>query len=135
MGDVCECQQLFPQAMLRPALAILALIALASPVLAAPEKRVWRVDSVVATRHGGSILVQARGAVQGGGWEHPRLKLSHRDGHTMVVEFLAQPPAPGAPVISGLLPVTAKATIRAERGAVTVKAMAEANDVTAQILH
>jgi hypothetical protein len=121
--------------MLRPALAILALLAFAVPALAAPEKRVWRVDSVIATRQGDSITVQARGAVQSGGWRHPRLKVSRGDAHTLVVEFLAQPPAPGATVITGLLPVTAKATIRDGRGAVTVKAMAEANDVTAQILH
>jgi hypothetical protein len=34
-----------------------------------------------------------------------------------------------------LLPVTAKITLRGGRGALAVKAMAEANEVTAQILH
>ena len=119
--------------MFRLALALLLLTAL--PASAAPEKRVWRVDSVVATEAHGSVLVEVKGAVQSGGWGHPRLRLSHSDVHTLVVEFLAQPPAASATVISGLLPVTAKITIRAEHGAVTVKALAEANEVTAQILH
>jgi hypothetical protein len=121
--------------MLRPALAILALLAFAVPAFAAPEKRVWRVDSVIATLANGSVAVQVKGAVRGGGWNHPRLKVFHSDAHTLVVEFLAQPPAPGAAVITGLLPLAAKATIRAGHRAVTVKAMAEANEVTAQILH
>ena len=121
--------------MLRPALVTIALLALTLPALAALEKRIWRVDSVIATMAGGVVTIEAKGAVMGGGWNHPRLKLNHGDGHTMVVEFLAQPPASGAAVITGLLPVTAKATIRAGPGAVTVKAMAEANEVTAQILH
>jgi hypothetical protein len=117
--------------MLRP---LLALLLLATPAIAAPEKRVWRVDSVIATQTGGAVVVEAKGAVQSGGWSHPRLKLSHGDGHTLVVEFLAQPPAAGTAVITALLPVTAKATIRAP-GMVTVKALGQANEVTAQILH
>ena len=63
------------------------------------------------------------------------LRLSHGDVHTLVVEFLAQPPSPGAVVIGGLLPVTAKLTIRDAHGTVAVKAMGQANEVTAQILH
>ena len=126
--------------MLRPALTafvlcLLALPALSTPSLAAPEKRVWRIDSVVATRAGNRVVVQVKGAVKSGGWSHPRLKLAHGDGHTLAVEFLAQPPAPDAAVITALMPVTAKVTLRARRGMVTVKAVAEANDVTAQILH
>jgi hypothetical protein len=121
--------------MLRPVLVFLALSLLALPAAAAPEKRVWRIDSVVATRTGNSVVVQVKGAVKSGGWSHPRLKLAHGDGHTLVVEFLAQPPAPDAVVITALMPMTAKATLRSGRGMVTVKAMAEANDVTAQILH
>ena len=125
--------------MFRPALTVfvlclLALPALTTPSSAAPEKRVWRVDSVVATRAGNRVVVQVKGGVKSGGWSHPRLKLAHSDGHTLVVEFLAQPPAPNAVVITALMPVTAKVTLRSGRGMVTVKAMAEANDVTAQIL-
>ena len=123
--------------MLRLAVTLLLLTALAAPlpVAAAPEKRIWRVDSVVATRDGGSLLVEVKGAVQSGGWNHARLRLSHGDVHTLVVEFLAQPPSPGAVVIGGLLPVTAKLTIRDTHGTVAVKAMGQANEVTAQILH
>ena len=120
--------------MFRPLLALLALCLIALPAQAA-EKRVWRVDSVVATRAGNTVVVQVKGAVKSGGWSHPRLKLAHGDGHTLAVEFLAQPPAPDAAVITALMPVTAKVTLRARRGMVTVKAVAEANDVTAQILH
>jgi hypothetical protein len=120
--------------MLRPVLVVLALFVLAAPAQAA-EKRIWRVDSVIATRAGGTVVVQVKGAVQSGGWKRPRLKLSHGDNHTLVVEFLAQPPAANANVIAALLPVTAKATLKAGRSALTVKALAEANEVTAQILN
>jgi hypothetical protein len=126
---------MFRPALIAFALGFLALPALTAPSSAAPEKRVWRIDSVVATRAGNSVVVQVKGAVKSGGWSHPRLKLAHGDGHTLVVEFLAQPPAPDAVVITALMPMTAKATLRSGRGMVTVKAMAEANDVTAQILH
>ena len=124
-------------AMLRP--ITLSLLLLAAPVfipsaLAAPEKRVWRVDSVIATQVGGNVVLQVKGAVQSGGWSHPRLKQDHGDGHTLVVEFLAQPPAANANVIEALLPVTARLTIKGH-GMLAVKALAEANEVTAQILH
>ena len=121
--------------MLRPPLLGFALVLLVLPASAAPERRVWRVDSVVATRTGNNVVVQVKGGVKSGGWSHPRLKLAHGDGHTLVVEFLAQPPTANAVVITALMPLTAKATLRAGRGILTVKAIAEANDVTAQILH
>ena len=114
------------------ALALLLLTAL--PALAAPEKRVWRVDSVIATQAGGTVVVEVKGAVQSGGWSRPRLKAGHGDARTLVVEFLAQPPSPGTVVIEGLLPVTARITINAAHGAVAVKALGQANEVTAQIL-
>ena len=120
--------------MLRPALALFALICLAAPAQAA-ERRVWRVDSVIATQAGTSIVVQVKGAVQSGGWSHPRLRQTRGDGRTLVVEFLAQPPAANANVITALLPVTARITLRGSGSVVAVKAIAEANDVTAQILH
>jgi hypothetical protein len=119
--------------MFRSVLTLLLLISL--PASAAAEKRIWRVDSVIATQAGGTVVVQVKGAVQSGGWSHVRLRLSHGNAHTLVVEFLAQPPAPSAIVISGLLPVTASITVTAPHGAVAVKAMGEANEVTAQILH
>ncbi len=122
--------------MLRPVLAVLVLTALPAihPAWAA-EKRVWRVDSVVATQAGGTVVVQVKGAVQSGGWSHARLKAGHGDARTLVVEFVAQAPPPAATVISGLLPVTASITLTGTHGALAVKALGEANEVTAQILH
>ena len=73
--------------------------------------------------------------MQGGGGKDARLRLSHGDAHTLEVEFLAQPPAPGAVVITGLMPLAAGATLRAGRGVTAVRVVSEANDVTAQILH
>ena len=121
--------------MLRPALVLSALMLLATPALAAPEKRVWRVDSVIATQAGTSIVVQVKGDVQSGGWSRPRLRQERGDARTLVVEFLAQPPAANANVITALLPVTARITLRSSGSVIAVKAMAEANEVTAQILH
>jgi hypothetical protein len=117
---------------------IACLAALLLPCLAASaatEKRVWRVDSVIATETGDMVRIDVKGAVQGGGWHHARLKAGRGDAHSLVLEFLAQPPAAGATVISGLLPVSASMTLRAGRGMVAVRVMGEANDVTAQILH
>jgi hypothetical protein len=121
------------QTMFRPALAALLLVASASAALAA-EKHVYRLDSVVATAVPGGIRIEARGAVQGGGWSHARLKLTHSDAKTLVVEFLAQPPAAGTVVITGLLPVSAQATVKAGHGVTSVRAVADANEVTAQVL-
>lgn len=120
--------------MLRSILTALALIAIAQPAAAA-EKRVWRVDSVIATQAGTSIVVEVKGAVQSGGWSRPRLRQTRGDAHTLVLEFLAQAPAANAAVITALLPVTARITLRGSGSVVAVKAMAEANEVTAQILH
>ncbi|MBV9548935.1 MAG: hypothetical protein JO256_04605 [Alphaproteobacteria bacterium] len=119
--------------MFRSVLFLLFLTAL--PAFAAPEKRVWRVDSIVATQSGANVVVQVKGAVQSGGWHHPHLKVAHGDTHTLVVEFLAQPPGATATVISGLLPITATVTVRADHAIVSVKALAEANEVTTQVLH
>ena len=91
-------------------------------------------NGVIATQAGGMVRIQVKGAVQSGGWKHARLQLTRGDGNMLVVEFLAQPPASGA-VIAGLLPVSAAITARLPRGVVAVRAQAEANEVTAQILH
>ena len=47
------------------------------------------IDSLIATQKDGVILLQAKGAVQTGGWTKPRLHLLHGDGRAMTVEFLA----------------------------------------------
>jgi hypothetical protein len=119
--------------MTRLALVVLLLATSAVPSLAA-EKHVYRLDSVIATAVAGGVAIQANGAVLSGGWSHVRLKLSHSDSHTLVVEFLAQPPASGAAVVTGLLPVSARVTVRGGHGVTSVRAIAEANEVTAQVL-
>src|ERR1700743_1539992 len=80
-----------------------ALLLLSAPALAA-DKRVFRIDSLIATQKGGQVILQAKGAVQSGGWSKPRLHLIHSDGHVMTVEFLAPPPPPDMTVIGGLVP-------------------------------
>jgi hypothetical protein len=67
--------------------AIAAILLLSAPALAA-DKRVFRIDSLIATQKGGQVILQAKGAVQTGGWSKPRLHLIRNDGHVMTVEFL-----------------------------------------------
>jgi hypothetical protein len=110
---------------------LLAALLFATPALAA-DKRVLRIDGLVATQKNGVILVQAKGAVQSGGWVKPRLHLLHGDGHTMTVEFLASPPPPGMTVIDGLVPVTATAQIKGR--AASVHVLADENEITTQVL-
>jgi hypothetical protein len=112
----------------------LLLLGLSAATATAAEKRVYRLDNVTATVVPGGIRIEVRGAVQSGGWSHARLKLSHADARSVVVEFLAQPPAPGKVVIMGLLPVSAQVTVKAGQGVTSVRAIAEANEVTAQVL-
>jgi hypothetical protein len=74
----------------------------------------------------------------GGGWKHVALKPAKPnlpgDAHTIVVEFVAQPPASNEAVISGLLPVTAAITLKLRKGMVSVRAVSGANEITTQIL-
>jgi hypothetical protein len=107
-----------------------------SRVPAAPansaEKRVLRIDSLIATRKGGAILLQAKGAVSTGGWSRARLHLLHSDGHVMTVEFVATPPPPEMTVIDGLVPMTATAMFKGRAQSVHVQAVA--NEITSQVL-
>jgi hypothetical protein len=119
--------------MLRPALIALMLAA-TSVAAHATEKQVYRLDSVTAVAVKGGIQIQAKGAVNSGGWTRPRLKVTHVDARTVVVEFLAQLPTSGAMVITGLIPVSARVTVKAGHGVTSVRAEAEANDITAQVL-
>jgi hypothetical protein len=126
------------------ALTIAALLAMtaarAAPVHAVPvrvlPKRVYKVDSVIATLADGKLSIAVKGAVQSGGWKGAVLKLvrSPADPHTIVVDFLATPPPPNAPVIQGLLPISAATVVPMRKGIVTVRAAADANDMTTQIL-
>jgi len=117
-------------------LSLLLVLACAGPVLAADrhagDKRVYKIDSVIATRKGAAILVQAKGAVQTGGWKNARLHVIHSDKTTVTVEFVAAPPPAGMTVIAALVPVEAAAQIRGR--APSVRVLAEANEMTAQVL-
>jgi hypothetical protein len=110
---------------------IIALLLSAAPALAA-DKRVFRIDSLIATQKGSQVILQAKGAVQTGGWSKPRLHLIRNDGHVMTVEFLATPPPPDMTVIDGLVPVTATAQFRGRAGSVHVEA--DENEITSQVL-
>ena len=112
-----------------PLLAVLVL--LADPASAA-EKRVFRIDSLIATQKDGNILLQAKGAVPTGGWTKPRLHVVHGDGHTLTVEFLATTPPPGMTVIDAVVPVTASAEIKGH--ALSVHVLADENEMTSQVL-
>jgi hypothetical protein len=109
----------------------LAALVLASPALAA-DKRVFRVDSLIATQKDGTVLVQAKGAVQSGGWTRPHLHVMHSDGHTVTLEFLAAAPPPGMTVIEALVPVVASLSIKAR--AASVHVLADENEITSQVL-
>ena len=103
----------------------------ALPAFAA-EKRVLRIDSLIASQKNGVIRLQAKGAVQSGGWTKPRLHVMHGDGHTITVEFLATAPPPGMTVIDALVPVAAEAKVRGRASSVHV--IADQNEITSQVL-
>ncbi|HKD47455.1 MAG TPA: hypothetical protein VKB67_07195 [Rhizomicrobium sp.] len=96
------------------------------------EKRVLRIDSLIATRKGGQIVLQAKGAVSTGGWSRARLHLLHSDSRVMTVEFVATPPPPEMTVIDGLVPMTATAMFKGRAESVHVQA--DANEITSQVL-
>jgi hypothetical protein len=108
----------------------------AAPV--ATDKPVARIDGLIATAKGGSILIQARGAVTGGGWKHAALKPIKSslpgDAHTIVLAFVAQPPASNQAVIPGMLPVTAAIAVKTRKGVVSVRVTSAVNEITTQIL-
>jgi hypothetical protein len=113
---------------------LLAVPAFGGPALAA-DKRVYKVDSVIATAKGKTVVVQAKGAVSSGGWKNARLHMIRSDGKTLVMEFIATPPPPDMTVIEVLVPMEASVTIRPHGPVAAVQVMADANDVTAQLLH
>ncbi|HEX4270918.1 MAG TPA: hypothetical protein VHZ32_06010, partial [Rhizomicrobium sp.] len=78
---------------------LIAIFLLSTAPALAADKRVFRIDSLIATQKHGQITLQAKGAVQTGGWSKPRLHLIHNDGRVMTVEFLATPPPPDMTVI------------------------------------
>jgi hypothetical protein len=126
---------------MRGILVLMAML-VALPVRAAApvitEKPVARIDGLIATAKGRDVVIQARGAVTGGGWKKPVLKPVKStlpgDAHTIVVEFVAQPPSSNLAVIPGLLPVTATLTVRNRKGIISVRAVSAVNEITTQIL-
>jgi hypothetical protein len=135
---------LFMRAIVLTALFLaLPVHAMAAPVRpaappAVPDKPVARIDSLIATAKNGRILIQAKGAVTGGGWTHIALKpakpASPADAHTLVVEFVGIPPPPSEAVVPGLLPAAASLTVKTRKGLVAVRAISAANEITTQIL-
>ncbi len=110
---------------------LLALLLISAPAFAA-DKKVWRIDSLIATQKNGVITVEAKGAVQSGGWKNARLKLVHSDAHGATFEFVAAAPAPGMTVIDAVVPVAATAQVKGR--VASVRAAAEANEMTSQVL-
>ena len=119
--------------MLSKLLLAASILLCAQPALAA-EKRVYKIDSVVATQKSGRVTIQVHGAVQSGGWKSPRLHVIPDDrNRTLTIEFLATPPPPGMVVIDALLPVTASAEFKSQDSG-SVRVIAVANEMTTQIL-
>ena len=108
-----------------------ALLLGATPALAV-EKRVLRIDGLIVSQKHGVILLQAKGAVQTGGWTKPRLHVMRADGRTLTVEFLASPPPPAMTVIDALVPVNAEARVKGR--AASVRVLADQNEITSQVL-
>ena len=103
----------------------------------AAAKQIYKVDSVTATAKGRVVTIQAKGAVQSGGWTQAKLHLLHNDGHILTMEFVAVPPPPDMTVIDALVPMKANAEVRTSHAAtmISVRVQASANEVTAQVLH
>ncbi len=105
-----------------------------SPALAA-DKRVYKIDSLIATQKNGRITVQANGAVQSGGWNNPRLHAIPRDnGRTSRSNLSAPYPARHVGQIDGLPSVTVSAESSKAAGITAVRVVADANEMTTQIL-
>lgn len=112
-------------------LVIACALFCAAPALAA-DKRVLRIDSLIASQKKGVITLTAKGAVQSGGWTNARLHVVRRDGRTLTVEFLATPPPPGMTVIDAVVPVSADARVKGR--ATSVHVLADQNEITSQVL-
>jgi hypothetical protein len=116
---------------MKRSLLIVAALICALPAQAA-DKRVFRVDSLIATQKGSHIIIEAKGAVQGGGWTKPRLHVIHSDGHVMTLDFLATPPPPEMTVIAGLVPLAASLQLKGH--AASVHVLADENEIATQVL-
>ena len=122
---------------------LLIALTLAAPLQAAEKppvaqpRLVARIDGLIAIAAKGHVVIQARGAVGSGGWREARLrplKTGPGDAHTIVAEFVANPPAPSQAVIEGLLPIAANATLKLRPGVFSVRVVSGSNEITTQIL-
>ena len=114
----------------------LALAAATATAASAAPQLVMRVDSVTAKVINHRLVVQAKGAVNTGGWSRPRLHLTTHvpESPDEVIEFQASPPLDNAVVIQALLPIETTAVFPLPRyGTVRVKVTSESNAVTAPI--
>jgi len=129
----------------RLASAALALLVAGIPLSAASgvdaAQPVFKVDSVtvsIAKDQPNKLIINAKGAVRTGGWEKPRLKVkevSIPESDTMVVVFVAIPPAPKATVVQAILPVQATVIVTMPKSPVTkIKVAGETNSVSAKIV-
>jgi hypothetical protein len=120
------------------AILLAAIPELGNAATTVVDKPVARIDGLIATAKGSRIMVQAKGAVTGGGWKHAMLRpvksTLPADAHTIVLEFVAEPPPSNEAVIPGLLPVTASIKLLRRRGVVSVRAISAINEITTQIL-
>ncbi len=115
--------------------ALAALLLFPAPVDAAAThaQRIYKVDRVSVSVQGRKMTVSAQGAVRSGGWENPHLhvKAHAPESKTLVIEFLAVPPAKDEAVIQALLPVSATITTSlAPYGTTEIKVEAETNSQT-----
>ena len=109
--------------------------AVTPPKPAVEQRLVARIDNLIATEDKNNVLIQARGAVASGGWREARLRaVKADDPRTIVVEFVATPPAATQAVIEGLLPIHASTSVRLRRGVVSVRVVSGSNEITSQIL-
>jgi len=127
--------------MRRSVFAVAAIL----PLLAAPAHAqkpaqpvpILRLDNVSARVTGRKLVIRAAGAVASGGWSAPHLRVEpgrRAEARTLVVDFLATPPAGNAVIIHGLVPVTTTLTTSRPRYAVTqVKVQSATNSITVPI--
>src|ERR1700761_6362903 len=112
-------------------LIAMTLAATASEKPPVPQPRmVARIDALIATLSNGRLVIQARGAVDSGGWRAARLRPAQgSDPHPIGVEFVAPPPAPTRAVIQGRLPVAASPSLPMRRGVFSVRALSGSNEI------
>lgn len=103
---------------------------------ASHSRLVYRVDRVSAAIKNHKLVVNVGGAVNSGGWRHPRLraKPSAPEANVLEMEFYADPPPPKRVVIQELLPITTELrTGLPKYGTVAVSVSSETNEITTQI--